>query len=195
MLCYVVLCCAVLCCAPLCWHECVLVAQPQPVGDSSATPLPPSLLPSLPRPRLVWLLDRSLFLVFSVHGCSPPSLPTQKISAPPSPGSLSPPDFPPSLPSAPLTLLHLLPSLLFPSSSIPLHHQLDSSANIPPFLARLIRPVQNFEKAIQSLRPHPSHTTQHFHDHRSIISNDHLHIQDHRFHPLNPTGARAQAKS
>lgn len=107
-----------------------LAVQPNPASasDFSATPL---YHPSLPR-SFHLSLACSLFLVF--HGWFPSfllSLPTQKISAPPTPGSLSPPDFSPLPPvrpsksstSAPLAFIPLLPT--FPLH----HHQLDSSRN------------------------------------------------------------------
>lgn len=129
----------VLCCAMLCFagtsellepshHSLAQPVQPQPVTSQPVTSQPPlslarSLLPSLPPVVSSALIPSSWFS----HGCSPPSLPTQKISAPQLPGHSPLRISPPSLPSAPLSLLRLLPSLLFPSSP-----------NSPPSPARLI---------------------------------------------------------
>jgi len=121
-----VLCYAVICTAPRCADTIdptpdrpvqAVQHNPASASDFSATPLPPSLLPSLPRlfPLLGFLWMVPLL----------PYLPTQKIGAPPTPGSLSPPDFSPLSPVRP-SKYSTPPSLLSPSSYFPLHHQLDS---------------------------------------------------------------------
>lgn len=150
------LCCAVLCCAVLrAVPHCAGTIPPGCWLSSPTQPQPVTSQPPLSLPRSFHLsLVCSLFLVF--HGWFPsflPSLPTQKISPPPQlPGHSPLRISPPSLPSAPLSLLRLLPSLLFPSSYIPLHHQLDSLDNHPASL-RLCHPTRtNLRKG----HPEPS---------------------------------------
>lgn len=134
------LCCAVLRCAPLCWHECVLVAQPQPVGDSSATPLPPSLLPSLPRPSSGLAVRPFPLLGF----LSPWMFP----SFPPHPENKCPPKSRVTLPSGFLPLSPVRPS----NSSTP------APLAFIPFLPHSPpSPARLFSKHPTS--PRPSHPT------------------------------------
>lgn len=130
-------------------HSLAQSVQPQPVTSQPPLSLARSLLPSLP--PVVSSVSHSLFLVFPWMFPSFPPHPENK--CPPTPGSLSPPDFSPLPPvrpsksstSAPLAFIPFFSQ--FPSITSSTHPQ--PTRNTSPVSSR---PVHNLQEAIQSLQ-------------------------------------------
>lgn len=98
-----------------------------------------------------------------------------------------------SLPSRPSTLLRLLLAFITPCSCIQHHHAPPQQSPAPS--TRLIRPVYRFRKRPTKALLSDNPISPILYMTKAISSNDHHHDSVYRFHPLNPTGARAQARS